>query len=176
MTSWGDRLARLFAIHQARLEAFVGRRIGDPQVAADLTQEAFLRLARLPDGETVENASGYLFTIAGNLAQDHNRRARRWRRIDGGQADETHPSSEPDAETVLSAKEQGELLQQAIAALPEWPRTMFLLFHVDGLSYREIAARLEISPRSVEYHLMKALDLCRQHVRRVADAERSGRK
>ncbi len=98
MTSWGDSLARLFAAYHARLEAFISRRTGDPQIAADLTQEAFLRLARLPDAEKVENASGYLFTVAGNLAQDHRRRAIRWRRLDGGPADEQHPSAEPDAE------------------------------------------------------------------------------
>jgi RNA polymerase sigma-70 factor (ECF subfamily) len=176
MTSWAERLAQLFVAHQARLEAFVNRRTGNPQIAADLTQEAFLRLARLPDGQKVENPAGYLFTVAGNLAQDHNRRTVRWRRLDGGAADEEHPSSEPDAEAVVVAKERARLLQEAIAALPEKPRTMFLLFHVDGLSYREIAMRLEVSPRSVEYHLTHALKLCRAHVRQANERGRSGRK
>jgi RNA polymerase sigma factor (sigma-70 family) len=166
MTIWADRLARLFAAHQTRVEAFVNRRTGDPQIAADLTQEAFMRLARMPDGDKVDNPSGFLFTVAGNLAQDHNRRTSRWRRLDGGAVDEHHPSLAPDAEAVMAAQERADLLQQAILALPETLRAIFLQFHVDGLSYQEIAAQRQITPRSVEYQLTRALDLCRTHVRR----------
>ncbi|MCB8883594.1 sigma-70 family RNA polymerase sigma factor [Acidisoma cellulosilytica] len=172
MTSWADRLSRLFAAHQTRLESFVRRRTGDAQIAADLTQEAFVRFARMPDGETLDNPSGYLFTIAGNLAQDHNRRVSRWRRLDGGQVDDHHPSPALDAEAVVAARERDQLLQNAILALPERSRIMFLHFHVDGLSYQEIALRLQTTPRSVEYHLTRALALCRAHVQQAMSGGR----
>jgi RNA polymerase sigma-70 factor (ECF subfamily) len=166
LASWGDRLANLFAAHRARLEAFVGRRTGDADIAADLTQEAFIRLARLPDVEKVKNPAGFLFTIAANLARDHNRRATRWQRLDGGVAGDTHPSQEPDAEAVVGAREEAALLKAAIGALPDKARAMFVLFHVDGLSYREIAARTGATERSVEYHLCRSLEQCRAYVRR----------
>jgi RNA polymerase sigma-70 factor (ECF subfamily) len=59
------------------------------------------------------------------------------------------------------------VLQQAIDSLPERTREVFLLYHVEGCSYREIAERLELAPRTVEYRLRQALGFCREYVRRI---------
>jgi RNA polymerase sigma-70 factor (ECF subfamily) len=59
------------------------------------------------------------------------------------------------------------VLQQAIGSLPEMTREVFLFYHVEGCSYREIAERLELSSRTVEYRLQHALGLCREYVRRL---------
>lgn len=56
-------------------------------------------------------------------------------------------------------------MHEAIAALPEATRHIFLLYHVDELSYREIGERLKISPRSVEYQLRRALTDCRAFIK-----------
>lgn len=162
-------LKSLFADHGREVDAFLRRRLEDPAAAADLTQEAFLRLARLPKGERIEDPKRFLFTVAANLARDHIRRLVSRRAVmaqSDGSEDAASTEALPDA--ALIAREEEALLHAAIQALPARTRAVFLLFHVENRSYREIAAALGISPRTVEYHLRQALALCRDYVRNPA--------
>mgnify|MGYP006185834001 FL=1 len=68
-------------------------------------------------------------------------------------------------------------MHDAIAALPEATRNIFLLYHVDECSYRDIAERLAISPRSVEYQLRRALIDCRAYIQaRLANDAQDSRQ
>lgn len=172
MASWSDILAALFASHRRRLESFLTRRMGDADTAADLAQEAFLRLARMPDGHAVEDPPKFLFSVAANLARDHHRQAARRPVRDMGTDAEGLACQSPGAERVLSAREDLAVLRDAIAALPPKTREVFLLHRVEGLAYRDIGARLDISPRTVEYHLRKAMAECRLALRGARGDER----
>ena len=177
MSSWNTQIARLFAEQKKALEAFVTRRTGSAQVAADLTQESFLRLARLDSGEKIDNLPAFLFTIASNLVRDHQRQAIRRERVEAGEPSEDLPCSSPSAVDQLSAIQEQTLMHDAIAALPEATRNIFLLYHVDECSYREIAERLAISPRSVEYQLRRALIDCRAYIQaRLANDAQDSRQ
>ncbi|QBF24647.1 RNA polymerase sigma factor [Pseudomonas tructae] len=165
MSSWNTQIARLFAEHKKALEAFVARRTGNAQVAADLTQESFLRLARLPADKKIDNLPAFLFTIASNLVRDHQRQSIRRERLDGGEPSEELACETPGADEQLSVLQEQALMHEAIQALPEATRDIFLLYHVDECSYREIGERLHISPRSVEYQLRRALIECRAFIK-----------
>lgn len=164
MSSWNKQIARLFTEHKRALEAFVARRTGSTQVAADLTQESFLRLARLPADKQIDNLPAFLFTIASNLVRDHQRQAIRRERLDGGEPSEELASEAPGADDQLAAQQEQALMQAAIQSLPEATRHIFLLYHVDGCTYREIGERLQVTPRSVEYQLRRALLDCRAFI------------
>nr|WP_302056151.1 sigma-70 family RNA polymerase sigma factor [Pseudomonas sp. SBB6] len=155
----------MFAEHKKALEAFVARRTGNAQVAADLTQESFLRLARLPADKKIDNLPAFLFTIASNLVRDHQRQSIRRERLDGGEPSEELACEAPGADEQLSALQEQALMHEAIQALPEATRHIFLLYHVDECSYREIGERLQVSPRSVEYQLRRALIDCRAFIK-----------
>ncbi|MCF9006815.1 RNA polymerase sigma factor [Pseudomonas carnis] len=176
MSSWNTQIARLFAEQKKALEAFVTRRTGSSQLAADLTQESFLRLARLESGEKIDNLPAFLFTIASNLVRDHQRQAIRRERLDAGAPSEELPCSNPGADEQLAAYQQEQLMQDAILGLPEATRQIFLLYHVDELSYREIGERLSISPRSVEYQLRRALIECRGYIKTRLACDAQGRR
>ncbi|MBD9413779.1 sigma-70 family RNA polymerase sigma factor [Pseudomonas sp. PDM16] len=165
MSSWNAQLARLFLEQRKALEAFVARRTGNRQVAADLTQEAFLRLARLPGDERIDNLRAFLFTVAGNLVLDHQRQAARRGLVEGELPDDEPACATPGLPERLAAEQEQNLLREAIAALPEPRRRIFLLYHVEGLAYREIAEREATTARSVEYHLRQALIDCRSFVK-----------
>ena len=160
-------LKTLFADHGRDVDAYLRRRIDDPGTVADLRQETFLRLARMPRQKRIDDPRKFLFTVAANLARDHVRRLvsrKTWIAPEGGE-DAACPAPLPD--TALIAVEEETLLREAIDALPERTRAIFLLFHVENRSYREIAAAFGISPRTVEYRLRQALAQCREHVRRA---------
>ncbi|MFK0091739.1 RNA polymerase sigma factor [Pseudomonas sp. NPDC090592] len=166
MSSWNKQIARLFTEQKKALEAFVARRTGNAQVAADLTQESFLRLARLPADKQIDNLPAFLFTIASNLVRDHQRQMIRRERMDAGEPSEELASDDPGAEEQLFDQQQHALMQAAIESLPEATRHIFLLYHVDGCSYREIGERMNVTPRSVEYQLRRALLDCRAFIKR----------
>lgn len=157
MSTWNAQLARLFLEQKKALEAFVTRRTGNRQVAADLTQEAFLRLARLPAGERIDNLRAFLFTVAGNLVLDHQRQVARRGLVEGEMPENEPPCPAPGLVERLAGEQEERLLREAIEALPQPRQRIFLLYHVEGLTYREIAEHEGLSTRSVEYHLRQAL-------------------
>lgn len=166
LSSWNAQLTRLFLEHKQALEAFVARRIGSRQVAADLTQETFLRLARMPGDARIDNLRAFLFTVAGNLVLDHQRQALRRGLVEGELPADEPVCPAPGIADCLAAEEERTLLGDAIAALPEQRRRIFLLYHVEGMAYREIASCEATTVRSVEYHLRQALIDCRSFIKK----------
>ena len=77
---------------------------------------------------------------------------------------------------ALTQIQEQTLMHDAIAALPEATRNIFLLYHVDELSYREIGERLSITPRSVEYQLRRALIECRAYIKTRLACDEQGRR
>lgn len=159
-------LKALFERHEREVDQFLRRRLGNAADAADISQEAFLRMAGLKEGRSIADPRGFLFTVASNLARDHLRRLVRRRKVEAEPSGQEAICPSASVEEGLLARQRDHALCEAIDNLPEKTRAIFLLYHVENLSYREIAARLAISPRTVEYHLREALARCRDHARR----------
>lgn len=159
-------LKALFERHEREVDQFLRRRLGNAADAADISQEAFLRIAGLKEGRSIADPRGFLFTVAANLARDHLRRLIRHRKVEAEPSGQDAICEAATPEEALFTHQRDLALRQAIDNLPEKTRTVFLLYHVENLSYREIAAKLAISPRTVEYHLREALTRCREHARR----------
>jgi RNA polymerase sigma-70 factor (ECF subfamily) len=153
-TSFHDRFVELFGVHFPRLYRYLDRLSGDPDLAADVAQEAFVRLYRrgsLPDAPTA-----WLITVAMNLVRNaHATRSTRRRlltatRIEGVQADPA-PSPEDD---VIAAEVRGRV-RAALDRLPERDRQMLLL-QAEGYGYRDIATVLQLNSASVGVLLARA--------------------
>jgi RNA polymerase sigma-70 factor (ECF subfamily) len=146
--------------HEGRLRTYlVG--IAQPSDIDDLVQESYRRLLRLREQGRVRSTRGLLFTLARNAAHDLFRRR--------GTA-KTGPITEnerlnvldeaPGIAEVVSRRQEIALLADAIAALPERCRAVFILRQFENMSQREIAARLGIAEHTVESQLTKALRRC----------------
>ncbi|MGP1253499.1 MAG: RNA polymerase sigma factor [Kiloniellales bacterium] len=158
-------LEDLYLRHHADLRRFLARRLRCEERAADVAQEAFLRLLRFAPGRTMDNARAYLFQVAANAARDSLARERtRDDLVDDGASPEAVPSSDPDLETAASARERLHLVAKAVEELPPRCREVFLMSRLDGLRHSEIAERLGISRNMVEKHVIKAMLHCRRRL------------
>jgi len=153
------------AIYWDEIAAYLTRRLGDATVAADLTQEAYLRAAALPCNAVLINPRAWLYATVRNLLVDHSRRTRvRGNVVQGGEALAVLPDRRPGADVVLLSREELAVLERAIHALPPRTREVFRLHKFEERSYAEIAAQLGIAKNTVMVHMVKALGLCRRAV------------
>jgi len=132
-------------------------RAGD---ADDHAQTALLRaLERAP--EELHNPRAYLARVTRNVAIDEARRirARGGRALALDDLPQSHqPWTAPDQESAV-------LLKQVILGLPPLYRDVFILNRFVGLTYVEIARRLGVSDKTVEYRMSRALALCQEALR-----------
>ena len=149
---------RLFHAHARELRVYLTRRLSNAEVAAELTQEVFVKLLeqrrRHPEA-TVTHERSYLYRMAHNLAVDHLRR-----RVpeSGGEEELAALEAEaPSPERTAAGRRELELVRRAILELPDRTRQIFVLARIEGQSYRAIAVRLGISESSVQKHLAKAV-------------------
>lgn len=151
-------LKRLYLAHKRALQDYLTRKLRDPVLAADLTHDAFLRIAERGDASAITNDRAYLFRTAHNLAVDHVRLAGR-RRTDLTEDKRLAeiPENSPPFDEVVAARQMLTRLHAVIAELPDRTRRIFVLAKIEGLTYVEIANQLGISESSVQKHLGMAL-------------------
>ncbi len=134
-------------VHGPRIwSVFVDRFRLDQATADDLFQALFERLAedgfrRLRSWRGASSLSTWLITVARNLAVDHLRSAE-YRASRYGDPDD--PDTLVGGEATAEAAEVREVqrrVHELLAQLPERPRELLTLHHIDGLSYQEIAER-----------------------------------
>lgn len=158
-------LDSLFTAHAPVLSGLLLRKSGDPHLAADLTQESFLRLAERRSDKPIDNIPGWLHRTAHNLLIDHYRRAQR-HKTDAVCCTVLYEIVEPGPgpeEQFVEAR-QRQHLSQAITELSPRTQAVFRLNRLAGLTHAEVAKRLDISPSSVQKHLTLALTYLRERL------------
>ena len=156
-------ISALYKLHRKELVNHLLRIVKCPETAEDLVQESYMILARAADDVVVDHPRGFLYRTAGNLALDHLRHSKVVERHVQTelQADEIH---HPSVEQEVSRVQWQGMLRQVIDELPPRCRDVFVLHKLHGMSYREVARRLEISESAVEKHIIKGLMHCRKRL------------
>ena len=131
------------------------------QAGHDLAQETWARKLAAETQAEARHPRALLATIARRIAIDESRKLR----VRGGPAlafddlpEHAAPWTSPDQETTL-------LLKQVILGLPPLYRDVFILNRFVGLTYAEIARRLGVSVKTIEYRMSRALALCEAALR-----------
>jgi RNA polymerase sigma-70 factor (ECF subfamily) len=167
----GDRtaFAELAERHGDRIRRFLSAMTGDDALADDLRQDA-LRLAmeRCGQLQDPEAFGSWLLAIAVNRCRQQLR-ADVQRRAEGAPLDELPDHRRRSALSSLVRRESQELVLLAIDRLPILMREAFLLFHIEGLPYREIAAVTGASENTLQVRVHRAKALLRQQLGAVAD-------
>lgn len=137
------------------------RMVGDQDDAADLVQRAFVSgYQKLSSCREPDRVGAWLFRILSNLSKDHVRSQRR-RDIS---LDKVPELPEPGGDPLESAH-RGEVrnrLQLAMGRLTPEQREAFLLKHVEGRSYEEMAAFLDVSRASLKMRVHRAREALRE--------------
>lgn len=151
----------IFDEYYIPLKNFLYYKLGDTNLAEDLTQEVFLKAWNQRDKIIMGTVKSYLYTIANNLAINHYKSAKN--RFEFGLKNEesTHSQS---PEYKMEEAEFEEHLKASIAKLTENQRVVFLMNRIDDLTYNEIATRLGISVKAVEKRMKNALEFLRQTI------------
>lgn len=151
--------------YETALQNYFRRRVAADQVD-DLVQEALTRLFASHHAEQLQTPLAYLFRIASNLLADNARRQRTSPPASDEEKQwaESHLSVLPDQENQLFLRDLEKDYALALAALPARARAVFIMRRHDGLSTPEIAARLRITKRMVQKHMVTALDLLSQRL------------
>lgn len=142
-----EQLVELMGRHQTPLYRFLFVLTGDREAALDCTQDTFLRAYdNLRRGKPVN--AGWLYRVANNLAMDRFRRSKR-------RNEAVKQLAQLPVEGFPSP-ERGVAMRDAFARLAPDDRTVLYLFAVEGLSGREIAERLGITPVAVRMRVLRA--------------------
>jgi RNA polymerase sigma-70 factor (ECF subfamily) len=151
----GDRgaFAELVERHHARAFRVASRFLGNREEAADIVQEAFLKILSAAPRYRPTSAFGtYLYQVVANLCLDHRRKAR-------PETDAPIEDRQSEAPSVLETLIRGQrsaALLAALRSLPPRQRLAVILKYNEEMSYREIAEVLEASEKGVERLLAHA--------------------
>ncbi len=147
----------LFLRYWAPVYRILRRLVGDPEEAEDLAIEAFLRLHRHSRGDgEIENAGGWLYQVATHLGLNS---IRDWKRREqyelkaGRYALEESPRLSPA--DILAQEEERQQVRLVLARMNQ-RQSQLLILRYSGLSYKEIAAALSLSPTSIGPLLLRA--------------------
>jgi RNA polymerase sigma-70 factor (ECF subfamily) len=155
-------MAELDARFRAPLMVYFLRRVRNQAEAEDLTQETFSRLIGSVTFDQAEQAHAYVFRVASNLLRDRARMAMRrggaGLALDWFQTSDTWTEGLEDREPerVLIGRERLLEVLQALDELGERTKNVFLLFRLEGMKQKEIAALYGMGLSTVEKHVIAA--------------------
>jgi RNA polymerase sigma-70 factor (ECF subfamily) len=154
--------------YQDMVYSTAARITGNDAQAEDIAQEVFIKAYENFDHlRESPTAGGWLKTVATNLSINHLSRYRnRWRFFsefrrsgDGGAESDEAPIEFAAADTFftgMDAADRREMVDQALAQLPEHQRVPLVLYHFEDMPYDEIAKTLRISLAKVKTDILRA--------------------
>lgn len=166
--SFRDDFVELYDAHFTRVYRYMDRVSGDPDLAADIAQETFIKLYQR--GSIPDTPGAWLVTVAMNLFRNaHATQARRRHLLNVVPDAATFADRAVEAPASAQAHALAVRVRRALDRIPERERHMLLL-RAEGYSYKEIAAALQIQETSVGTLLARAKRAFREHYEERADA------
>ena len=161
----GDRSAfeAVFEAHHRKIYHYAFRLLRDESLSEDIVQDTFLHFwlhcATLEDNRSIVP---YLYVIARRTIIDHWRKAatskafldRLFLRVQ---------TCDNTTEDEINTNELTDITESGLQQLSAQQRAVYLLSRDEGLTYQQIADRMQISRDTVKYHLVNALKILRVH-------------
>ena len=159
----GDQgaMQTIFQSHFAHIYQTTYKFIKQKEISEDLSQEVFMKLWRKRSSITItQTLKGYLTTMAYHEAMGYLRK----QAPKTADLDTVSHLSEEDGWENVKKSELERKIHQAINGLAPRCKSVFILSRYEGKTYREIAALMEISVKTVENQMGKALQILRKEL------------
>ena len=157
-----ERYALLVERYRDRYARYAARMLGSVDEAEDAVQDAFVRAYdQLSQCKDPDKFVGWFFLILRNRCFAERRRSRSEASLEAADSVAAADRTDGGAETA----ERRRALQHALLALTPDQREVFVMKHVEGLSYGEIAERLSTSIPSLKMRMHRAYDRLREELR-----------
>ena len=151
-----------FEAIESQLRHYLLRFLVRPQDVEDAVQDTFVRAYEAEKSQTIHSPSSFLFKVARNIALNELAKKSRQLMTYTERPEELADDQMATAEEELERQRRLAVLNQAIAGLPPQCRRVMIMRKVYGFTQKEVADRLNISPRTVEKHLTKAIQRCQE--------------
>jgi RNA polymerase sigma-70 factor (ECF subfamily) len=158
-------LRRLWSQHAPHIDAVVQRLCGDPDLAADISQEVWMQIFRaLPSYRGDSQFGTWAHRIAVNRTLNALRKIRRIAKLEVDIEDDS-ASTETDTDRAFI----GESIEEAMTRLSPGARAVFVLHDIEGYTHGEIGAELGITPGGSKSQLFKARAKLRKLLAHLVD-------
>lgn len=156
--------AELYERYWYRVFALAFRRLKSRETAEELVQDLFATLWLKRHKHTIEHLEHYLMAAISRRVIGHLR-AHQVRAAYADYCRWYQANTSKETEEALAAADLTEAFTQALLHLPEQSQEVFRLSRLEHFSVQEISLHLNISAKTVEYHITKSLRLLRTHLR-----------
>lgn len=153
-----DQFKEIFDAHFDGVRNYIYYRSGDTELATDVAQETFLKIWEKQPKTEGGKIKGLLFKIAGDIFVSHHRKQKTALNF---RLNINPELSSETPEDKIQFEELSIRFDNALQALSEKQRIVFLMSRMEHLKYHEIAERLELSVKAVEKRMKHALDYMR---------------
>jgi RNA polymerase sigma-70 factor (ECF subfamily) len=153
-------LERLFGEHNSSLLRYISAKVGSPQEAQEIAQEAYVHLLQLDHPEAISYLRAFLFKTAHNLAVDRIRERGRRETVSTSDISELLVF-ELSPERQVAGEQEMAVFLAAVNQLPAKCRRAFILHRIHNLHVDEIAERMNIGACMVRRYISRALDYIR---------------
>lgn len=158
-----EAFTSLYYLYCDKVHHFCRLYLTSSSIAEEVVQEVFIKLWEIRGGVNEhENLAGFLFIITRNLIFDNSRKnfnENFYRMTVLAAYDEAY-----DVEGEFDAQDMKRYIDRLVNELPPRQKEVFLLSRNENLSYKEIAERLDITPKTVERHINEVLKYLRKNL------------
>ncbi len=174
----GDKeaFAVLYRQYQHTIYSLIWHLTANPEAAADLTQETFVKAWHaLPRLKTHMAFGGWLRIIALNLVRDYSRRHKPEQSLLEHTSAESNPREAADVnpgpeEEIIRSQEQ-KIVREAVSRLPESQRLVIVMHHFEDKPVAEIAAELKLPIGTVLSRLARGREALRRRLGKLVETE-----
>ena len=157
-------VASTFLGLESELKQYLMRYFISKHDVEDAVQETFIRAYKAEESQKIRSPKSFLYKVAKNLAlSELARKSNQLTKCLGDLQELGVLDNRAPVEDIVEAQQRLEVFCKTAGSLPPQCQRVIVMRKVYGFSHKEISKRMNISVKTVENHLTRALQLCVQH-------------